>query len=197
MAHNVKIKYYARENTKMKPHSFYGQSIPNGTYGFEQICQQASKNTSIEAHTIRAAIEEYMRVCKEKLLDGFRVDVGYQFLTLSPAITAKVKDEVDDQGNVKKAATADDLTAIGAKGRIGCVVNPEFTHEFNRSVKWQKTDRHGNPLEADEDDATLDPDDPENQGGENQGGGDNGGQSGGGSGDGNGGSDGQTGGLGD
>lgn len=165
MAHNVKIKYYARENTKMKPHSFYGQSIPNGTYGFEQVCQQASKNTSIEAHTVRASVEEYMKVCMEKLLDGFRVEVGNQFLTLTPAITAKVKDEVDDQGNVKKAVTADDLTAIGARGRIGCVVNTEFTHEFNRSVKWQKTDKQGNPLEADEDDTTLDPDDEQNQGG--------------------------------
>lgn len=163
MAHNVKIKYYARENTKMKPHSFYGQSIPNGTYGFEQVCQQASKNTSIEAHTVRASVEEYMKVCMEKLLDGFRVEVGNQFLTLTPAITAKVKDEVDDQGNVKKAVTADDLTAIGARGRIGCVVNTEFTHEFNRSVKWQKTDKQGNPLEADEDDTTLDPDDEQNQ----------------------------------
>jgi transglutaminase/protease-like cytokinesis protein 3 len=165
MAHNVKIKYYARENTKMKPHSFYGQSIPNGTYGFEQVCQQASKNTSIEAHTVRASVEEYMKVCMEKLLDGFRVEVGNQFLTLTPAITAKVKDEVDDQGNVKKAVTADDLTAIGARGRIGCVVNTEFTHEFNRSVKWQKTDKQGNPLEADEDDTTLDPEDEQNQGG--------------------------------
>lgn len=165
MAHNVKIKYYARENTKMKPHSFYGQSIPNGTYGFEQICQQASKNNSIEAHTVRASVEEYMKVCMEKLLDGFRVEVGNQFITLSPAITAKVKDEIDDQGNVKKAVTADDLTAIGARGRIGCVVNAEFTHEFNRSVKWQKTDKQGNPLEADEDDTTLDPDDEQNQGG--------------------------------
>jgi len=175
MAHNVKIKYYARENTKMKPHSFFGQSIPNGTYGFEQVCQQASKNTSIEAHTVRASVEEYMKVCMEKLLDGFRVEVGNQFITLTPAITAKVKDEVDDQGNVKNAVTADDLTAIGARGRIGCVVNPEFTHEFNRSVKWQKTDKQGNPLEADEDDTTLDPDDEQNatphSQGENHGGG--------------------------
>jgi hypothetical protein len=116
-----------------------------------------------------------MKVCMEKLLDGFRVEVGNQFLTLTPAITAKVKDEVDDQGNVKKAVTADDLTAIGARGRIGCVVNPEFTYEFNRSVKWQKADKQGNPLEADEDDTTLDPDDEQNatphSQGENQGGG--------------------------
>ena len=45
------------------------------------------------------------------------------------------------------------------------VVNSEFSYEFNRSVRWQKTDRSGNPVEPDEDDATLDPDDPQNGGG--------------------------------
>lgn len=45
------------------------------------------------------------------------------------------------------------------------MVNTEFTHEFNRSVKWQKTDKQGNPLEADEGDTTLDSDDEQNQGG--------------------------------
>lgn len=180
MAHNVRIKYYARENTKMFPHSFYAQSLPNGTYGFQQICQQASKNTSIEAHTIRAAVEEYMKVAMEKLLEGFRVEVGNQFLTLGPALNARVKDELNDDNTVKRAVTADDLKATGAKSRITCVVNTEFTHEFNRSVRWQKTDRKGNPLEPEEDDATQDPtDDPtdttdptdDTQGGGTEGGG--------------------------
>ncbi len=168
MAHNVRIKYYARENTKMLPHSFYAQSLPNGTFGFQQICQQASKNTSIEAHTIRAAVEEYMKVAMEKLLEGFRVEVGEQFLTLGPAINASVKDELNDDGTVKRAVTADDLKATGAKSRISCVVNTEFTHEFNRSVRWQKTDRKGNPLEPEEDDATQEPADDTQGGTTNQ-----------------------------
>ena len=159
MAHNVKIKYYARENTKMTPHSFYAQPIPNGLYGFERICELASKNTSIEAHTIRAAVEEYMKVAMEKLLDGFRVELGNNFVTLGPGLTAKVKDTLNQDGTVKKAATADDLSAVGAKSRVTAVVNSEFSHEFSRTVRWQKTDRHGNPLEPDEDDATQDPDD--------------------------------------
>ena len=46
MGHNVKIKYYARENTKMTPHSFFAQPIPNGTYGFEEICNEAAENTT-------------------------------------------------------------------------------------------------------------------------------------------------------
>ena len=182
MAHNVKIKYYARENTKMTPHSFYAQPIPNGLYGFERICELASKNTSIEAHTIRAAVEEYMKVAMEKLLDGFRVELGNNFVTLGPGLTAKVKDTLNQDGTVKKAATADDLSAVGAKSRVTAVVNSEFSHEFSRTVRWQKTDRHGNPLEPDEDDATLDDNDnhndndnPNQNGGGDNGSGDNGG----------------------
>lgn len=163
MAHNVKIKYYARENTKLKPHSFYAQPIPNGLYGFEEICRQASRNTSIEAHTIRAAVEEYMNIAMQKLLDGFRVELGPAFVTLGPGLTAKVKDEMNEDGTVKKAVTANDLTAVGAKSRVTAVVNSEFSHTFERSVRWQKTDKAGNPLEPDEDDATQDPDDnPDN-----------------------------------
>ena len=166
MAHNVKIKYYARQNTRMVPHSWYSQVIPNGTYGFEKLCQAASKNTSIEAHTVRAAVEEYIKVAMEKLLDGFRVELGPNFVTLGPGLTAKVKDELNPDGTVKKAATADDLTAVGAKSRITAVVNSEFSYEFNRSVRWQKTDKAGNPVEPDEDDATLDPDEQPNGGGD-------------------------------
>ena len=166
MSHNVKIKYYARENTKMKPHSFFAQAIPNGTYGFEELCAQAHKNTSIETHMIRASVEEYMKVAMEKLLDGFRVEIGHQFLTLGPALTAKVKDEIDANGNVTKTVTADDLTAVGARSRVTAVVNSEFSHEFNRSVHWQKSDRQGNPLEPDEEDATLEEEDQPSGGGD-------------------------------
>ena len=163
MAHNVKVKYYARENTKMKPHSFYAQVIPNGTYGFERVCEEAARNTTIEAHTIRAAVEEYMRVAQARICDGFRVEIGPQFLTLGPGLTAKVKDELNEDGTVKKACTADDLKATGARSRVTATVNPDFTYKVANSIKWQKTDAKGNALENEEEDATLDDDSEENQ----------------------------------
>lgn len=186
MAHNVKIKYYARENTQMGTHSFYGQAIPNGTYGFEEVCIQASRNTSIEAHTIRAAVQEYMAIVMQRLLDGFRVEVGPQFLTCAPSLVAKVKDEVDKGGVIKKVCTADDLKANGGKSRVKVTVNPEFSHEFASSVKWQKSDRKGNVIDEEEEDATLDDEEAannndgnENQNGnQNQGGNNNGGSQG-------------------
>lgn len=165
MAHNVKIKYYPRENTKMTPHSFFAQPIPNGTYGFEQICEEASENTTIEAGTIRQAVELYMKVVQKKLLDGFRAEVGKQFLTLGPGLTAKVKDYTDKKTGELVVVTAADLTAVGAKSRVTATVNPDFSYEFAKRVKWVKSDKSGNVIETNEDDATLDGDDDTNPGG--------------------------------
>lgn len=173
MAHNVKIRYYARENTKMKPHSFYGQPIPNGTYGFEELCKQAAKKTNMEPHDVRSAVEMYMDAAMERLLDGFRVELGPSFVTLGPGLTAKVKDVLNEDGTVKKACTADDLTAVGAKSRVTAVVNPDFSYQFAKSVKWVKSDKSGNVIETDEDDATLDPEDQPGGGDNPSGGGGN------------------------
>ena len=151
--HNVKIDYYAKENTKVGTHSVYPVPIPNGTYGFQQMCEQASKNTTIEAHTIAAAVKEYMKVAKEKLCDGFRVEIGEQFVTLGPNLKGSVKDELNADGTVKRAATLKDLTANKCKSRVSATVNPVFSDEFERSVSWRKTDKHGTPVE-DEEDAT-------------------------------------------
>lgn len=161
MSHNVKVKYYARENSQLKPHSVFAQAIANGTYGFDQMCEEAAINTGLEPETIRQAVVLYVGAAKRKLLDGFKVEVGKDFLTLGPNLSAKLKDEVDTEtGKVTKVAKPEDLTAVGAKSRISVAVDTEFVHEFARRVKWQKTDKHGNVIDNGEEDATLDPDDP-------------------------------------
>lgn len=173
MSHNVKIKYYARENVQMKPHSLYAQAIANGTYGFDRMCEEAAINTGMEPEAIRQAVVLYTACAKRKLLDGFKVEIGKNFLTLGPSLSARVKDEVDENGKVVKVAKASDLTAVGAKSRVSCTIDTEFVHEFARSVKWQKSDRAGNVIDPGEgEDATLDPDDPTqpNAGGNNAGG---------------------------
>ena len=179
MAHNVKIKYYARENVQMKPHSLYAQAIANGTYGFDKMCEEAAINTGMEPEAIRQAVVLYVAAAKRKLLDGFKVEVGKDFLTLGPSLTARVKDEVDESGKVVKVAKASDLTAVGAKSRVSCTIDAEFVHEFARGVKWQKSDRAGNVIDPGEgEDATLDPDDPTqpNAGGNTGGGSNTGGE---------------------
>ena len=175
MSHNVKVKYYARRNTQMKPNSYYSQAIPNGTYGFDKMCEEAALNTGMEAEAIRQAVVLYSACAKRKLLDGFKVEIGKSFLTLSPSLSAKVKDEVDPKtGEVTRAAKPEDLTAVGGKSRVSCTVDQEFSHQFAAAVKWQKTDRSGNVIDDPaDDDATLDPDEQPSSGGGNTGGGGN------------------------
>jgi len=177
MADNVKIPYYARENTKVGVHSFYPQPLPKGTFGFERMCRKAAKNTTIEVHTVRAAVQEYMKCAQEALLEGNRVEIGEQFVTLWPNLKGSIKDELNQDGTVKKAATAKDLTANKCKSRVGATVSSVFSAEFERQVSWVKTDKTGAPVEDDEDatetneEAAENTDQPATGGGDNNGGG--------------------------
>ena len=58
----AKVKYYAKENTKVGTHSFYAVPIPNGTLSFDELCREACENTSIEVSLMKAAVTEYMKV---------------------------------------------------------------------------------------------------------------------------------------
>lgn len=152
---NVKIPYVAVENKKVGTHSFYPVPKPKGTFGFERMCEKAAKNTTIEVHTVRAAVEEYMRVAKEALLEGNRVEIGNQFVTLYPNLRGSVKDYKDETTGQTVVVTARDLTANKCKSRVGATVNAIFSDEFEHKVKWEKVDKQGNVIE--EEDATLDP----------------------------------------
>lgn len=152
MADNVKIPYVVRENKNIGTHSFFPQAIAKGTFGFERMCKKAAKNTTIEEHTVRAAVQEYMKVAQEALLEGNRVEIGEQFVTLYPNLKGSVKDYKDEKGNLV-VVTAKDLTASKCKSRVGATVNPIFSDEFERNVGWVKTDKTGAVIE-DEEDAT-------------------------------------------
>jgi hypothetical protein len=88
----AKVKYYAKENTKLGTHSWYAVPVPNGTLTFDELCQEACENTSIEPSIMRAAVTEYMKVVKRNVLKGFRVPVGDQFITVYPNLNVSVKD---------------------------------------------------------------------------------------------------------
>lgn len=151
---NVKINYYARENKQLGSHSFYPQPIGLKTFGFERMCQKAARNTSIEAHTVRAAVEEYVKVAQEALLEGNRVEIGEQFVTLWPNLKGSVKDYTDPDTGKKVVVTAADLTATKCKSRVSATVNAAFSNEFERKVKWVKTDNHGNVIDEPDDTET-------------------------------------------
>jgi len=135
----AKVKYYAKENKKVGTHSFYAVPLPNGTLTFDELCEEACENTTIEASILRAAVTEYMKVVKRNVLKGFRVPLGDQFITVYPNLQLSVKDHKDNQGNMV-VATAKMLVATNGKSRLGATVSMRFSQEFASSVSWQKVD---------------------------------------------------------
>ena len=135
----AKVKYYAKENTKVGTHSFYAVPVPNGTLTFNEVCEEACRNTSIEPSIMKAAVAEYMKTVQANVLKGFRVPVGEQFITVYPNLNASVKDTEDKQGN-KTVATAKMLTANKGRSRLGASASIKFSQESVSQVSWQKVD---------------------------------------------------------
>lgn len=148
----AKIKYFAKENTKVGTHSYYAVPIPNGALTFEELCEEACENTTIEPSIMRAAVTEYMKVVKRNVLKGFRVPLGDQFITIYPNLSLSVKDKEDNNGNLV-TATAKMLIATNGKSRLGATVHKKFSQKFAEEVSWQKVDaKTGMPVDDDEED---------------------------------------------
>lgn len=147
----AKVKYYAKENTKLGTHSFYAVPVPNGTLTFDEVCEEACRNTSIEPTIMKAAVAEYMKTVQSNVLKGFRVPVGDKFLTVYPNLNASVKDVKDASGKVTEVATAKALTANKGKSRLGASVSVKFSQEFAANVSWQKIDERTGAAVEEED----------------------------------------------
>ena len=152
----AKVKYYAKENTKLGTHSFYAVPVPNGTLTFDEVCEEACRNTSVEPSFMKAAVAEYMKAVKSNVLKGFRVPLGDQFLTIYPNLNASVKDAKDKDGNLV-VATAKMLTANKGKSRLGASVSIKFSQQFAQEVSWQKIDERTGAAVEDEEDITVAP----------------------------------------
>ena len=147
----AKIKYVVKENKKTGTHSFYATPVFNGTLSQDELLEEAFDGKSVEPSIGRAAIAEYMKTVKRNLLKGFRCKMGDDFLTIYPNLSVSVKDELNQDGTVKKVATAEMVTANNAKSRIGCTVSTKFSAQFAQAVSWQKSDKTGAVIEEGED----------------------------------------------
>ena len=165
----AKVKYYAKENTKVGTHSFYAVPVPNGTLTFNEVCEEACRNTSIEPSIMKAAVAEYMKTVQSNVLKGFRVPVGDQFLTVYPNLNASVKDVKDSKTGEVTVATAKMLTANKGKSRLGASVSIKFSQEFAQNVSWQKIDERTGAAVEDEEDITDGGDTPSGGGGSDDG----------------------------
>ena len=171
----AKIKYYVKENNKTGRHSWYAIPKFSGTLSFTELCEEACDDNTYSVEEMTGCVSKFMKIVQREATRGFRCKLGTDFLTVYPNIQCSVKDELNQDGTVKKAAEAKDVRAQNAKSRLGCTVSPKYSLLFANSVSWQKVDKDGNEIE-DEDDITqgngnVDPDSGESQGGNTGGGG--------------------------
>jgi hypothetical protein len=127
----------------------------------------------ISPDLIPTIIKRYMRVALRNAGRGHRVKLGDE-ITIFPQISCSVKDELNDDGTVKKAATADMLSVQNARSSIGATIAQAVQQQFAQSVSWkrvtEKADEEETPTDTTTDDTTTDPTDPD-QGGGTEGGG--------------------------
>lgn len=143
------IKYSVKENKTLGTHSYYAQAVSFSTLEFHDLADEVVEGLGITPELVNTILTRYMRVAKRNVLRGHRVKFG-DLLTIYPQISCSVKDEVDDNGNIIKVATADMLNVASAKGSIGATISQAVQLSFAQSVSWKRSnettsDDGGNP----------------------------------------------------
>ena len=169
----AKVKYSAKENTRVGTHSFYAVPIPTGRLSFRELCEEACEDNSFSVEEMQGCVSKFMKTVQREALRGWRCQLGDEFLTIYPNIDASIKDYKDPKTGQTVVVTADMLTAQGAKSRLGCSVHKKFSAKFAAEVSWQKVNANG--TEIDEEDITQGNENVD--GGVPSGGGNNGGGS--------------------
>lgn len=147
------IKYVVKENKTIGTHSFYCVPQSYSTLTYADMAEEVSEGMGISPDIIGTIIKRYMRVAIRNVQRGHRVKLGDE-LVVYPQISCSVKDELNDDGTVKKVATADMLNVSGAKSTIGATISQAVQQQFSQSVSWKRV--------TEKTDDTDDTDDPAN-----------------------------------
>lgn len=131
------IKYCVKENKAVGTHSFYAQAVSYSTLDTKDLAAEVSEGTGVDPAMVSMILNRYADVVQRNVQRGHRVKLG-DVLVFYPQITASVKDEVDKDGKVTKAATADMLTLVGAKSTIGATVSQAVQQQFAAKVSWKR-----------------------------------------------------------
>ena len=98
MASNLKLKVkkakMIRKVEGVKKEGFYGRVITNGTKTWEQIAEEASKNTTVHKAEMKVASELLLDAITAQLKQGFIVDLG-PIGKLYPAVSGKWDENAD------------------------------------------------------------------------------------------------------
>lgn len=151
------IKYQVKENNTVGTHSFYGVAQSFSTLDFEDLADDVVEGLGISPSLVKTVLDRYMLVAKRNVLRGHRVKFG-DLLTIYPQLSCSVKDELNDDGTIKKPATIDMFTLAGAKSSIGATIAQNVQQSFAASVSWKRVS------EKDADEDTTDTDNPDDTG---------------------------------
>ena len=166
------IKYTVKENNAVGTHSFYAAPQSYSTLTTDDMKDEVVEGLGISPDLVPTIIKRYMRVALRSASRGHRVKMGDE-ITIYPQISCSVKDELNDDGTVKKAATADMLNVSNARSTIGATIAQAVQQQFAQSVSWkrvtEKADEEETPTDPTDD--PTDPTDPDDQGGDTGGGG--------------------------
>jgi hypothetical protein len=161
------IKYSVKENNNLGTHSFYGVAQSYSTLDFDDLADDVVEGLGISPSLVKTVLDRYMLVAKRNVLRGHRVKFG-DLLTIYPQLSCSVKDELNDDGTVKKAATIDMFSIAGAKSTIGATISQNVQQSFASSVSWKRVaDTDDNPEGSDDNN----PDNTDNTPDDNQSGG--------------------------
>lgn len=150
----AKIKYQVLDS-KLGTHACYAKAIATGALTFDEMCEKACEDSSVEPEIMKAAVARYMKKAQEFLVLGYRIPLGVDFVTLRPVLQCSVKDVLNDDGTIKTAATADMVRANNGVSKVGATVSPKFSKLFELKTKWQKVTASGAAVDDDEEDATV------------------------------------------
>ena len=146
------IKYQVKENNTVGTHSFYAVAQSFSTLDFNDLADDVVEGLGISPSLVKTVLDRYMLVAKRNVLRGHRVKFG-DLLTIYPQLSCSVKDELNDDGTVKKPVTIDMFTLAGAKSTIGATIAQNVQQSFSSSVSWKRvTDEAGEDGEDGTDD---------------------------------------------
>lgn len=169
------IKYTVKENNAVGTHSFYAAPQSYSTLTCEDMKDEVVEGLGVSPDLVPTIIKRYMRVALRSAGRGHRVKLGDE-ITIFPQISCSVKDELNDDGTVKKAATADMLNVQNARSTIGATIAQAVQQQFSQSVSWKRVTEKSD--EETDTTPTTDPDNPSTDPDNTQGGGTEGGGSG-------------------
>lgn len=150
------IKYQVKENNTLGTHSFYASAVSYSTLDFEDLSEEVVEGLGISPSIVKTVLDRYMLVAKRNVLRGHRVKFG-DLLTIYPQLSCSVKDELNDDGTVKKAVTIEMFNLAGAKSSIGATISQNVQQSFAGSVSWKRiTEAEAEEAAAPGDDTTDD-----------------------------------------